>query len=216
MRAILFDLDGTLIDQFTAIHRAYARVMEKLGLEPADYDTVRKTVGGSTDATMTCLVGPELAHKGLEIYPPIFEEEMLHGLEAMPGSMEILQALRGKGEKTAVFTNKVGPHARAACDHLGFTPLVDLVIGVKDTPWRKPEPEFTRHALDLLGAKAEHSLLVGDSPFDAASAANVGMPCRLVTTGTHSAEELKETGALSIHADLPDLARAVWGPDLLP
>lgn len=214
MRAILFDLDGTLIDQFTAIHRAYARAMGLLGLEPADYDTVRRTVGGSADVTMTRLVGPELAPRGLEIYPPIFEEEMLNGLEAMPGAMEILQALRDKGEKTAVFTNKVGPHARAACDHLGFTPLLDLVIGVKDTPWRKPDPEFTLHTLELLGAEAEHSLLIGDSPFDAASAANVGMPCRLVTTGTHSAEELADTEALSIHDDLFALARATWGPNL--
>ena len=214
MRAILFDLDGTLIDQFTAIHRAYARAMIKLGLEPADYATVRSVVGGSADVTMTRLVGPELAPKGLEIYPPIFEEEMLNGLDAMPGALEVLRALREMGERMAVFTNKVGPHARAACDHLGLTPLVDLVVGVKDTPWRKPDPEFTHHVLDQLEATAGESLLVGDSPFDFVSADKVGMDCRLVTTGTHTIEELSELGALSIHEDLFDLAREAWGLDL--
>jgi len=214
LRAILFDLDGTLIDQFTAIHRAYARAMEELGLEPADYETVRGTVGGSADVTMTRLVGPELAPKGLEIYPPIFEEEMLIGLEAMPGALELLRALHENGEKTAVFTNKVGPHARAACDHLGFTPLLDLVIGVKDTPWRKPDPEFTQYVLDKLGTSAEESLLVGDSPFDFISADKVGMDCRLVTTGTHSAKELSDLDAISIHENLFDLANEAWGLDL--
>ena len=109
MRAILFDLDGTLIDQFTAIHRAYARAMEELGLEPADYDTVRGTVGGSADVTMTRLVGPELAPKGLEIYPPIFEEEMLIGLVAMPGTLEVLKALRENGERQPSSPIRSGP-----------------------------------------------------------------------------------------------------------
>ena len=189
--------------------------MKELGLEPADYQTVRSSVGGSADMTMRKLVGPELASRGLEIYPPIFESEMLNGLKAMPGAMELLTALRKKGEKTAVFTNKVGAHARAACDHLGISAMVDLVVGVKDTPWRKPEPQFTRHTLDKLQATATESLLIGDSPFDFASAENVGMGCRLVCTGTHSGKELSKLEALSIHENLFDLAQAAWGLNLL-
>ena len=188
--------------------------MKELGLEPADYETVRSTVGGSADMTMKKLVGPELAPKGLEIYPPIFESEMFNGLKVMPGALELLDALREKGEKTAIFTNKVGVHARATCDHLGITEMVDLVVGVKDTPWRKPDPEFTQHTLEKLEATATESLLVGDSPFDFASAENVGMDCRLVSTGTHSVEELSKLPALSIHEDLFDLAEAVWGLSL--
>tara|TARA_Y100000588_G_scaffold207817_1_gene221726 strand:+ start:413 stop:982 length:570 start_codon:yes stop_codon:yes gene_type:complete len=188
--------------------------MEELGLEPADYATVRAAVGGSTDMTMKNLVGPDLAKRGLDIYPPIFESVMLEGLHSMPGAIELLQALLDLGEKTAVFTNKVGKHARAACDHLGITPLVEQVIGVKDTPWRKPEVEFTNHLLKLLNASAEESLLVGDSPFDFDSAANVGMECRLVTTGTHSAKQLEHLGALSIHEDLFSLAQETWGLEL--
>ena len=214
MHAILFDLDGTLIDQFTAIHRAYARTMEKLGLEPADYATVRAAVGGSADMTMKNLVGPDLVQRGLEIYPPIFEEIMLEGLHAMPGALEALQALRDRDEQIAIFTNKMGRHARAACEYLGFTPLVEQVFGVKDTPWRKPDAEFTHHVLEILNASAEESLLIGDSPFDFDSAANVGMSCRLVTTGTHSAKQLEHLGALSIHDDLWSLAKEAWDLEL--
>ena len=188
--------------------------MEELGLEPADYATVRAAVGGSADMTMKNLVGPDLAQRGLDIYPPIFEAVMLEGLYAMPGAMEVLKALRERGEKTAIFTNKVGRHARAACDHLEFTPLVEQVIGVKDTPWRKPDAEFTHHLLKLLDASAEESLLVGDSPFDFDSAANVEMDCRLVTTGTHSAKQLEDLGTLSIHENLFSLAQEAWGLEL--
>mgnify|MGYP004002936353 FL=1 len=188
--------------------------MEKLGLEPADYATVRAAVGGSADMTMKILVGPDLVQRGLEIYPPIFEKIMLEGLHAMPGALEALQGLRDRDEKIAIFTNKVGRHARAACEHLGFTPLVEQVFGVKDTPWRKPDAEFTHHVLEILNASAEESLLIGDSPFDFDSAANVGMSCRLVTTGTHSAKQLEHLGALSIHDDLWSLAKEAWDLEL--
>jgi phosphoglycolate phosphatase len=88
------------------------------------------------------------------------------------------------------------------------------VLGVKDTPWRKPDAEFTLHILKLLDATAEESLLVGDSPFDFDSATNVKMDCRLVSTGTHSAKQLEHLGALSIHEDLFSLAQEAWGLEL--
>ena len=74
-RAILFDLDGTLIDQFQAIHRAFSLTMEKMGFPRPSFETVKKAVGGASISTMTKLIGPERADEAVNILRPIFEEE---------------------------------------------------------------------------------------------------------------------------------------------
>ena len=215
-QTVLFDLDGTLIDQFKPIYRSYLHALEQLGLEPVDYETVKRTVGGSVDVTMERLIGPELAPRAVEIFLPYFGKIMFEDLVALPGAKEILEALQTQGKRLAVFTNKRGDAARTTLDHLQFMPYLDEVIGANDTPWRKPQLEFTRYALEKMACSAEESCLVGDSPFDFQSAAVVGMDCHLVTTGTHDLEQLAQAGATSIHENLFHLARECFGLDLDP
>ena len=76
LRAILFDLDGTLIDQFDAIHRAFSQVIEKMGLPIPDYETVKKAVGGASESTMGKLIGKSRAKEAVNLLRPIFEKEM--------------------------------------------------------------------------------------------------------------------------------------------
>ncbi|MFP6899844.1 MAG: HAD family hydrolase [Opitutales bacterium] len=213
---VFFDLDGTLIDQFKPIYRSYLHALEQLDLEPVDYETVKRTVGGSVDVTMERLIGPELAPRAVEIFLPYFDNIMFEDLIALPGAREILEALQAQGKRLAVFTNKRGDAARATLEHLELTSFLDEVIGANDTPWRKPQPEFSRHALEKMQSRAEESCLVGDSPFDLQSASVVGMPCHLVATGTHSLEQLAETDAASVHENLFELGRARFDLDLDP
>jgi len=215
-QTVFFDLDGTLIDQFKPIYRSYLHALEELNLEPVDYETVKQTVGGSVDVTMERLIGPELAPLAVEIFLPYFDKIMFEDLIALPGAKEILEALQAQGKRLAVFTNKRGDAARSTLDHLGLVPYLDEVFGANDTPWRKPQPEFSRHVLEKMGSTAEESCLVGDSPFDLRSASVVGMPCHLVATGTHDLEQLAQTEATSVHADLFALARECFDLDIDP
>ncbi|MBL62712.1 MAG: haloacid dehalogenase [Opitutae bacterium] len=215
-KIVFFDLDGTLIDQFKPIYRSYLHALERLGLEPVDYETVKRTVGGSVDVTMERLIGPELAPRAVEIFLPYFDSIMFEDLIALPGAMEILESLQANDKRLAVFTNKRGDAARATLKHLGMTPFLEKIIGANDTPWRKPQLEFTRHALDAMNGTPEQSCLVGDSPFDVESATVVGMPCHVVATGTHDQEQLGETEAKSVHANLSELARECFDLDISP
>ena len=94
IRAILFDLDGTLIDQFEAIYKAFSHVIEDMGFPKPDFETVKKAVGGASEATMTKLIGKKYAVEAVQRLRPIFEKEMLNGLKALPGSIEILEILQ--------------------------------------------------------------------------------------------------------------------------
>ena len=192
IRAILFDLDGTLIDQFEAIHRAFASTLKNMGLPEPSYDEVKKAVGGASEATMTKLIGQERAKEAVRKLRPIFEKEMFNGLTLLPGAHEILEKCEEEKIKTAVLTNKHGPHARAACDHLKLSKYLQFTLGADDTEWKKPNPELTAFALEKLGVTNQETLYVGDSPFDYQTAQNASMPCILLSTGTHSMEELSK------------------------
>tara|TARA_A100001015_G_C15023172_1_gene729059 strand:- start:869 stop:1543 length:675 start_codon:yes stop_codon:yes gene_type:complete len=206
IRAIMFDLDGTLIDQFDAIHRSFSKVLVKMGFPEPSFETVKRAVGGASENTMSKLVGPERAKEAVQLLRPIFELEMLNGLVALPGSLEILQTCSDLGIRTAVLTNKHGPHARTACSHLGFDSHLELVIGANDTEWKKPEPQLTHRTLELLSAQIESTIYVGDSPYDYETAKAVGMNAYLVSTGTHSFAELSALPGSVVSPNLDQLS----------
>lgn len=208
-RAILFDLDGTLIDHFAAIHRSYTHTLPQIGLPAPTLAQVRDAVGGGLEVAMRRLVPEDKAEEALKIYRTFWDAHMLENLEPMPGAKPLLAALHERGIACAVFTNKHGPSSRRLCDYLGFTPFLTAVIGAADTPWLKPQPEFTRYAVEQLHADPATTLMVGDSPYDVQAAHAGGLPCWAVTTGTHNAEQLHAARADKIFASLPEIAAAL-------
>lgn len=191
----LFDLDGTLIDHFGAIHRCHAYAMRQLGLPEPTLAQVRAAVGGGLDEAIAKLAGPDKVEALRPHFLHHWHATNLDDVKLLAGAREILAALRAAGIPCAVLTNKRGYAARQVCDHLGLTPMLQGVFGAEDTPWIKPELAFTRHALDKIAAPVAGSVLVGDSPFDVATALRAGLRFVGVTTGTHTAPELREAGA---------------------
>lgn len=219
INTVLFDLDGTLVDHFTTIYRCYCYALEQLGLPPVSYEKVRATVGGSVPVTLSRLIGPERAPQALEHFHRHFQEIMLEDLLALPGAAWLLNALNAQGLNLAVFTNKDGDAARAVCDHLGFTPCLRGVFGCGDTPYRKPQPEFSQTVMAKLGADSGKTLMVGDSPFDVSAGRACGIPVYCVTTGSHSQAELEAESDPpdGIFPDLCSLGETLFGiiPDLV-
>src|ERR1700679_1440344 len=82
-KAILYDLDGTLVDHFTTIHRAITHAQQAVGAPLSSYDLVRATVGGSIEVTMTRLIGPELAPHAIPYYHEFFAKIMFEDLFAL-------------------------------------------------------------------------------------------------------------------------------------
>jgi phosphoglycolate phosphatase len=189
-RAVLFDLDGTLIDQFDAIHLAFSKTLVSMGFDAPTYDQVKRAVGGATESTMIKLIGQERAKEATQKHRSIFEKDMFNGLKLLPGVTEGIEKLKANQFKCAVLTNKFGPHARAACQHLGIDRLLEFTLGANDTPWKKPDQSLTAFALEKLKCNAQSTSYVGDSPYDFETAQSAGLQCFLIATGTHSLEEL--------------------------
>lgn len=215
IRSAFFDLDGTLVDNFTAVHKCCNLVESDLGLPLTDYAKVRSIVGGSIVLTMQRLVREEFVPQAIELYRGYFSEYWAEGLFVMPGAEWLLAELRKRDIRTAVLTNKNEVSSVKIIEHLGLRGLVNDVIGTREEDaakgLRKPYPAFARMAMDRLGCEAPSSLMVGDSPFDAETGLGVGMTVHLVATGTHSATELAPCGAHGIHKDLFALGESVFG-----
>lgn len=192
IRTVLFDLDGTLIDNFTAIHRCYSDVAKSLGLVPQSLAAIRSAVGGSISLTMSRLIGDELAPEGIRRFREHFPEVMYEGAFVLPGVKWILRNLRERGIRTAVFTNKDHDATETLLAYLGLAESVDAAFGTgtQAMPWRKPQREFSEAVLAKLGALPAETLMVGDSPFDIQAAESVGMTVACVATGTHMPETL--------------------------
>jgi phosphoglycolate phosphatase len=208
---VLFDLDGTLVDNFEAIHRCYDDVMSMMGLPSVTLEQIRRAVGGSVNVTVVKLAGEANAPTATRLFREHFPSVMYHGLRAYPGCREILEGLRSRGVRVAVYTNKDDANSRKIMEHLGLDGLLDGVYGTNVHPWRKPQPEFSQFVLSSMKARPETTVMVGDSPFDIATARNGGLAAiHCVTTGSHTAEELAPHGPDTVHAGLAELAREVF------
>lgn len=209
-QAILYDLDGTLVDNFTAIHRTAEVVAGELGLERPSYEAVREAVGGAIPLTMTRLFGTDLAEEAARRFRLRFPDHVTDGLRWMPGAEEFLEKGARAGIRQAVLTNKDGEVARFLFEHLGALNRFEFVLGAKDTPYRKPDPAFTSEALSRFGLEASAVCLIGDSPFDFEAAATAGLDCYLLSTGTHSEAELGEVNPTGLYSSLDELSRCFF------
>ena len=208
-RTVFFDLDGTIVDHFAAIHRAHTHTIKQLGLPPPTMDQVRDAIGAGVEVAIARLAGPENVRRALAIYRPYWDATMLDDVSLFPGTRELLQALHDRGDQPAVLTNKHGPSSRRICEHLGIAPLLAGNFGATDTPWLKPQRELVDYALAKLGADRADALLIGDSIYDVQTGHNGGFPCWCVTTGTHTEAQLRTEGADRIFPDLFAVTRAV-------
>lgn len=214
IRTVLFDLDGTLIDNFVAIHRCYSDVAISLGLVPKSLEAIRAAVGGSISLTMSRMIGDDLAPEGIRRFHAHFPDVMFDGAFALPGAKWLLAHLRERGIRTAVFTNKEHSATLALLDHLGVMPLVDAAFGTgtEKMPWRKPQAEYSQAVLAEMNATPETTLMIGDSPFDIQAAGTVGMPVACVATGTHMPETLLPAlpDPELIFGNMFQLGKALW------
>ena len=199
---LLLDLDGTIVDAFTTIHRSYVHTLPQFGYPEPTMEQVRRAVGGGLENAMRHFVPEDLVAEAVKRHVEHTTSILLDDVTLMPGTLELLRGQQAAGVALAVFTNKRSEHARLICDHLGITPYLRGIFGAGDTAWLKPQPEFAAYVLKALGATAATTLLIGDSPFDVKAAHNGGFACWCVTTGTHDADQLRAAGAEGVFPDL--------------
>lgn len=203
--AVIWDMDGTLIDQTSAILRCYAKVIVELGFEQPDPGAICRSLGGPMASTMALFVGEDQMDAACKAFRANFPSMMFDGLIVLPGALDLIQKFHQAEIPQIILTNKHGETARKVSQHCGFDQWIENCIGNTDTEWSKPSVELTLHTLDTIASSSKGAICIGDSPTDVATAQNADMQCYGVTTGAHSQTELLEAGAVAVFDSLVDL-----------
>ncbi len=179
-RAVLFDLDGTLIDSAPSLHVSVCAMLDGLALPQPDLATVTGFVGNGVPTLVArCLhwagADPALQDAALARFTAIYNADPVNGVTVFPGVRDTLAALDARGIAMGLCTNKPEAPARQVVNALKLGPFATIVGG--DTlPNRKPDPAPLSHALAQLGCMANEALFVGDSAVDCATAQAAGLP----------------------------------------
>jgi len=188
--AIVFDLDGTLIDSAPDIAAAINAVLGESGRRNLSLTEVRQMVGDGTQALVSrafaAVGGAPLAESELSRhigkYRIAYEERATRDTVPYPGVVETLRSLYQAGFRLGVCTNKPDRPARAIIEAFGMAPYIGALVG-GDAPARKPDARHLRGTLDLLGAGPQEAVMVGDGINDVMVARALSVPVVIVTFG---------------------------------
>ncbi|MEV4483207.1 HAD-IA family hydrolase [Micromonospora coxensis] len=197
VRAVVFDLDGVLIDSLAVAREAFALAYaEVVGDGVAPVDEYCGHPGRYLPEVLRMMGLPAA------MADPFVRESnrLAHRVVPLPGVADLLGQLRRRGVALAVATGRSGARARHVLDLVGLLPLLDQVVGSDEVSRPKPAPDIVLRALELVGVAPADALMVGDAPADLASARAAGVVAVAALWGESDPRTLRAAG--------PDVALA--------
>lgn len=211
---IIWDLDGTLMDTIEDLKNAVNYALRTNGMEERTLSEVRQFVGNGVKRLIELAVpesmergkrNPNLFEKVFTDFKTYYVEHCQDNTGLYEGIAETLKALKEKGVRMAVVSNKLQQgvtelvnsevHTVGKNDALRLCDYMDVSIGERPEVARKPAPDMVIKALEELGVEKNEAVYIGDSEIDVLTARNSGLPCISVLWGFRNIEVLKEYGA---------------------
>jgi beta-phosphoglucomutase len=204
----IFDMDGVLIDSGAHHRKAWRALLDELGVEPADPQFWRVTIGRPAEEAVPLLLGRRvepaearrLALRKRELYASLAAP----GLQSVPGVLPFVDGLARRGVPRAVGTSATRGDVEHLLGALGLRRYFDVVVTADDVKLGKPSPDVYLESARRLGASPAVCLVFEDSLVGVEAARRAGMRAIGVTTA-HTADELCRAGAESAIADFEGL-----------
>jgi HAD superfamily hydrolase (TIGR01549 family) len=208
-RAVLLDIDGTLIDSTyhhaVAWHRAFARVTDVPPLW-----RLHRAIGMGGDRLPTEVAGQEVEERYGDRLRALWREEYLDlraEVRPLPGAADLVHGLAADGVVVALASSGDPQFAREAVELLGIADAVAVLVTSADVDHSKPEPDLVEETLRRLGP-VDRAVFVGDTVYDVEAARRAGLDCVALRSGGFGHAELVEAGAVRV-VDVPaDLDRS--------
>jgi HAD superfamily hydrolase (TIGR01509 family) len=212
--AFLFDLDGTLVDSVYQHVLAWKEALDEEGIDLSVWRIHRRI--GMSGGLFTNML---LRETGLEMSPERVERlrqlhmaayiRLRHQVRPLPGARELLNFLTKNESLWAVATSGRMETAKLNLETLGIDPAVIPVVTRDQVKYAKPDPDLFLAAADRLGAKIEHSVVIGDAIWDMLAARRARALGVGLLSGGYGQEELERAGAARVYEDPADLLRHI-------
>jgi len=218
LQAVVFDLDGTLVNSNGDITDCANHMLQHFGAEPIGVDAVTAMIGDGMNALVDRLLnarfGPDISddfrRRALELYSASYHNHPSSPDIVYPGVIGLLETIRNRGLKIGLCTNKPQKPAQNVLKETGLADYFSAVVGGDVLSVRKPDGLHLSHVLALLGNIApEHAVIIGDGINDVKTAQAIGCPVLIYRHGyAHSpVETLGANGIFNHHDELIEMLR---------
>ena len=200
-KAVLFDMDGTVLDTLDDLADSVNRSLREFGLPEVSRFQVGQSLGnGAKYLIRHCL--PEgsdeaLCEQVLAFYKPWYDAHCRIKTKPYDGILQLMETLRADGVSQAIISNKPDSAVQELAEAF-FPGLMDVVIGESPAVRRKPSPDTVLAAARQMGLMALDCVYIGDTEVDLETARNAGMDCIPVSWGFRTEEQLRAAGAEEI------------------
>ncbi|MEA2702454.1 MAG: hypothetical protein QOD63_399 [Actinomycetota bacterium] len=200
--AVLFDVDGTLVDSAYIHALAWRRAFVDHGYEvPTAW--VHAMIGAGSDVLMKELIGEE--RDDVQDTRKRHFEELKGEIRPFERCADLIRAVHGAGAKAFLATSSEKENLDALLEAIDADDAIDGHVSAGDVEHAKPEPDVFVAALEKAGADTTSAIAVGDTVWDIKAAADAGLKCVCVLTGGIGRLELEEAGAVAVYRDVADL-----------
>ena len=199
-RAVLFDIDGTLVDTNYLHVLAWRRVFLARGEPQITAARIHGLIGMGSDEMLETLFDrprPELKEDRARQFAALKSE-----IRAFPRAGELLRALHDRDVRVVLATSAEKSDLEAILEAIDADDAIDAVTSSADVEQAKPAPDLFCVALEEAGTAPDASVVVGDTVWDVKAAARAGLPCVAVTSGGISRGELEAAGAVAVYEDV--------------
>ncbi len=211
LSAIIFDVDGTLVDT-NALHvEAWKHALAALGYT-VNSDRIFPEIGKGGDTLVPDLLGKQADERDgdalRKAQPRAFKElAEKNGIRVFGGAVQLIEEVKRRGLKTIIATSSGNAQMDVIEKHSGvkWTELVDDMVNADDISKSKPAPDLVSTAVQTLGVSAAECAMVGDTRYDAISAKHAGVICLGLASGGNSVDPLMNAGCRHVWKDTAEL-----------
>lgn len=197
IKAVLFDLDGTLIDSSEGIIKSVRYALSHFGMEEPDTDKIYQFIGPPLSDSFRRIYGfsEEKSLEAVAVYRQRYNQTGIFECRLYPGVEACIRRLKEQGYRIGMASSKPELSCRRILEHFGIMDLFDEVVGATFDGARDKKVDVLNEVFHRWKDLAPSQMcLVGDTVFDAEGAKKVGMPCIAVTYGFGDIRQMKETG----------------------
>lgn len=207
LRAVFFDIDGTLVDSNEDHVNAWALAFREAG-RPQELASIREQIGKGGDLLVPALA-PDWDDRTraavAEAHGAFFKDLYLEHVRPFPGAAELVRRVHEDGRLVFLVSSAQSAELDHYVDLLGLKGFIDGAVSSDDVETSKPAPDLFEAALDQSRLAAAEVIAVGDTPYDVAAAAKSGIATIGLTSGPFNSKKLREAGAVAVFADVADL-----------